>query len=106
MASKTVIMSITEHSKANPKQFCIAFDTGMKTAALKPKCCLFLSLWSLYLTEGKLYFLEVLHVQRENGGYFAVGVRLPNGEMMRPITKQHLVMYIPGKKSRHATHML
>ena len=47
-----------------------------------------------------LYLLDVLHVQKEDGGYFAVGVTLPNGTVIRPITADHLVMYVPGKANQ------
>ena len=50
----------------------------------------------LNLTGGKLYFLEVVSIQKEDGGYFGVGVTIPSGVVVRPITKHHLAMYILG----------
>jgi len=87
-----VLWSKQEQSTSN-----YFLESKLKTALnSRPDRC-FLSLGSLYLTEGTLYFLEVLHVQEEDGGYFAVGVTLPNGTVIRPITTDHLVMYVPGK---------
>ena len=48
------------------------------------------------MTGGKLYFLEVVSIQKKDGGYFGVGITMPSGRLVRPVTKDHLVMYIPG----------
>jgi len=50
------------------------------------------------LEEGSLYFLEVLHVQKEEGGYFAVSIELPDGSLVKPVTQEYLAAYIPGTK--------
>lgn len=42
--------------------------------------------------------MEVLHVQKEQGGYFGVSIELPNGLLVKPVTQEYLVAYIPGKQ--------
>lgn len=47
----------------------------------------------VFLFEGTRYYIEALHKESSGGDHLAVGWRLPDGTLQRPIAGSHLVKY-------------
>jgi hypothetical protein len=55
---------------------------------------------SVYLVAGRRYYVEALHKEGHGNDHLAVGWKLPNGNMERPIPGKWLAPYDAGSNSR------
>lgn len=54
----------------------------------------------IYLNEGNLYYMEVLHKENTLGDFMCVGAKFPTLKKQRPISSRHLVMERKGMKGK------
>lgn len=52
----------------------------------------------IYLEEGRLYYMEVLHKENVLADFICVGAKFPTLKKEQPISSRHLVMEGTGMK--------